>query len=45
MIRFGFEDCLGQPEAQVWLASWGRGEREFAELQRRWREILAATFE
>ena len=44
MLRFGFEDCLGAPEAHVWIATWDLGEREFAALETSWRELLAGAF-
>jgi uncharacterized protein YndB with AHSA1/START domain len=44
MIRFGFEDCVGQPEAHVWLATWGGSQREFEVMEARWRAALSAAF-
>jgi uncharacterized protein YndB with AHSA1/START domain len=44
MIRFGFEDCMGGPEAHVWLATWGSDREEFAGLERRWKDALASAF-
>jgi uncharacterized protein YndB with AHSA1/START domain len=44
MIRFGFEDCMGQPEAHVWLATWGLGVSEFGEFERGWRNDLQRAF-
>jgi hypothetical protein len=44
MIRFGFEDCMGGPEAHVWLATWGLREQEFQALEQRWKEALTRAF-
>lgn len=44
MIRFGFEDCMGQPEAHVWLATWGYTPERFAAEERSWRQLLDASF-
>ncbi len=44
MIRFGFEDCLGGPEAHVWIATWGMPEREFVALEGRWKSALERAF-
>jgi uncharacterized protein YndB with AHSA1/START domain len=42
MLRFGFEDCMGQPEAHVWLATWGLSAPEFARMESGWRSVLRA---
>lgn len=44
MLRFGFEDCMGRPEAHVWLATWGLGKKAFAHLEEAWRNALACAF-
>jgi len=44
MLRFGFEDCMGGPEAHVWFATWGTSAEEFEDLEGRWRKTLASAF-
>ncbi len=44
MIRFGFEDCMGGPEAHVWIATWGLPASEVAALERRWNAALEQAF-
>jgi uncharacterized protein YndB with AHSA1/START domain len=44
MLRFGFEDCMGQPEAHVWLATWGHSSERFAAEERAWRAALQQAF-
>jgi uncharacterized protein YndB with AHSA1/START domain len=44
MLRFGFEDCMGRPEAHLWLAAWGRSAEEFARLEQGWRRVLERAF-
>ena len=44
LLRFGFEDCMGAPEAHVWLATWGSETQDFAALERSWRSALARAF-
>lgn len=44
MIRFGFEDCMGQPEAHVWLATWGLPSDQFAAEEQAWRRTLTEAF-
>jgi uncharacterized protein YndB with AHSA1/START domain len=44
MLRFGFEDCMGAPEAHVWLATWGIGAKEFAALETGWKVLLERSF-
>ena len=44
MIRFGFEDCVGGPEAHVWFATWGLTASEFAAIETRWKGALERAF-
>lgn len=44
MLRFGFEDCMGQPEAHVWLATWGLPAARFEAEAAAWRRTLEAAF-
>lgn len=44
MIRFGFEDCMGGPEAHVWLATWGFSHERFTAEESGWRRLLEAAF-
>jgi hypothetical protein len=44
MLRFGFEDCMGAPEAHVWIATWGLKASEFEALERRWTERMQHAF-
>ena len=44
MLRFGFEDCMGAPEAHVWYASWTQDEREFRAAESGWRNALERAF-
>lgn len=44
MLRFGFEDCMGGPEAHVWLATWGLGTEEFARIENGFGKTLASAF-
>lgn len=44
MLRFGFEDCMGGPEAHVWLATWGLSAPQFADLEACWKSALARAF-
>jgi uncharacterized protein YndB with AHSA1/START domain len=44
MLRFGFEDCMGQPEAHVWLATWGLSASEFTRREGAWRAALTRSF-
>jgi uncharacterized protein YndB with AHSA1/START domain len=44
LLRFGFEDCMGQPEAHVWLATWGLPASEFTRREGAWRAALTRAF-
>ena len=44
MVRFGFEDCLGGPEAHVWIATWGLPASQVEALESRWRAALEKAF-
>jgi len=44
MLRFGYEDCMGQPEAHVWLASWELSAQRFAAEEAAWRGLLDQAF-
>src|SRR6185503_35005 len=44
MIRFGFEDCMGGPEAHVWLATWGLGAEEFTRIENGLKKTLSSAF-
>ena len=44
MIRFGFEDCMGGPEAHVWIATWGLPSAKTSEVEARWRGMLHQAF-
>jgi len=44
MLRFGYEDCLGAPEAHVWMATWNLPGQEFAALEASWKDLLARGF-
>jgi uncharacterized protein YndB with AHSA1/START domain len=44
MLRFGFEDCMGRPEAHVWFATWGLSAERFTREEQAWRAILGRAF-
>lgn len=44
MLRFGFEDCMGAPEAHVWIATWRLSAKEFAPLEASWKSALERAF-
>lgn len=43
LFRFGFETCMGGPEAHLWLSTWGVEAEQVAALETRWRGLLAAS--
>ena len=44
LMRFGFENCGGRPEAHIWLSTWGVPAAEVDALETRWKEALHKTF-
>lgn len=44
MLRFGFEACMGRPEAHLWLATWGLRPERFEAFEGGWKRVLREAF-
>lgn len=44
LFRFGYEDCLGRPEAHMWLSTWGLPKSEIDALQSRYDALATKVF-
>lgn len=44
LLRAGFEDCMGGPEAHIWVSLWGYPKDRADALEKRLKEALAGAF-
>lgn len=44
LLRVHLEDCLGQPEAWLWLSTWGLPQAEVDAFRQRWQTLLDSLF-